>query len=82
MGCGQLQALAAAPPGKKVPVPTEYEAGWAEEPVWTFWKRQKIRLLLPGIEPLRKLVTTPTTLSQLAQISILSLPYICVCYKM
>ena len=23
------------------PVPTEYEAGWATEPVWTFWKIEK-----------------------------------------
>jgi hypothetical protein len=34
---GQLNAPAALPLG----VPTVYEAGWAPEPVWTLWCREK-----------------------------------------
>jgi len=29
-----------APPKKKIPVTTEYEAAWAPEPVWTFWGKE------------------------------------------
>jgi hypothetical protein len=32
MGCQTLSLT---------PVPIQYEAGWAPEPVWTFWKREK-----------------------------------------
>jgi hypothetical protein len=38
---GQLQAPAALPPGKEPPVPFGEEAGWAPEPVWTQWWREK-----------------------------------------
>jgi hypothetical protein len=37
---GQLHALAALLPGKEPMVPTEQEAGWAPEPVWT-WCEEK-----------------------------------------
>ena len=33
--------LATLLPVKKAPVPIEQEVGWAPEPVWTFWRRQK-----------------------------------------
>jgi len=38
---GQPHATAALPPGKEPPVPIGYEAGWALEPVWTRWRREK-----------------------------------------
>jgi hypothetical protein len=38
---GQLHALAASTPGVKPPVLIEYEAGWAPEPIWTLWEREK-----------------------------------------
>jgi hypothetical protein len=38
---GQLHAPAALPPGKEPLVPTELEAGWAPEPFWTRWWREK-----------------------------------------
>jgi hypothetical protein len=38
---GQLHAPAALPPGKEPPVPILWEAGWAPEPVWTLWRKQK-----------------------------------------
>jgi hypothetical protein len=28
-------------PGNEPPVPTGWEAGWATEPVWTLWRREK-----------------------------------------
>jgi hypothetical protein len=34
---GQLQAPAALPPGKELPIPTGQEAGLAAEPLWTRW---------------------------------------------
>jgi len=30
---GQLNAATAFPPGKELPIPIQYEAGWAPEPV-------------------------------------------------
>jgi hypothetical protein len=47
---GQRYAPAALPPGKRPPVPTVQEAGWASEPVWT-QRLEKNNLPLPGIEP-------------------------------
>jgi hypothetical protein len=38
---GQLHASIALPPGKKPLVPTRWEAGWAIEPVWMLWSREK-----------------------------------------
>jgi len=40
MNC-QPQASVALPPGKQSPVPTEYGAGWASDPVSTFWSKEK-----------------------------------------
>jgi hypothetical protein len=38
---GQLHAPAALTPGQEPPAPNVYEAGWAPEPVWTLWRREK-----------------------------------------
>jgi hypothetical protein len=38
---GQLHALAALILGKKPPVPIVQEDGWASEPVWMLWNREK-----------------------------------------
>jgi hypothetical protein len=41
MNC-QLHAPSALPLGKKSLVPIEQESGWAPEPVWTRWWREKV----------------------------------------
>jgi hypothetical protein len=38
---GQLHAPAALLPEEEPPVPIGYEAGWAPEPIWTRWWREK-----------------------------------------
>jgi hypothetical protein len=38
---GQLHVPASLPPGKEPLVPIGYEVGWAPEPVWTQWGREK-----------------------------------------
>lgn len=38
---GQLHALPAILQKKEPKVPTEYEAGWTPESVWTLWKKEK-----------------------------------------
>jgi hypothetical protein len=38
-------------PLERTPVPIEWEAGWASNAVWTFWRR-KCLLPLPGFKPL------------------------------
>jgi len=38
---GQFHAPAALPPEKEPLVPIGCEAGWAAEPVWTRWWREK-----------------------------------------
>jgi hypothetical protein len=38
---GQLHIPAALPPGKELPVPIREEAGWALEPVWMLWRKEK-----------------------------------------
>jgi hypothetical protein len=38
LGGGEWSAL---PPGKELPVPIGWEAGWAPEPAWTRWGREK-----------------------------------------
>jgi len=35
---------------ERTPIRIEYEAVWAPEPVWTFWRKINPRSL-PGIEP-------------------------------
>jgi hypothetical protein len=37
---GQFHSLAALPPGEEPLVPTEKEAGWTQELVWTQWWRE------------------------------------------
>jgi hypothetical protein len=44
----------ASPPSKQPPVPTRQEAGWAPEPVWMLWCRDKS--LVPAVQT----VSTPT----------------------
>jgi hypothetical protein len=38
---GQLHAMDALPWWKMPLVPIEYEAEWAQKPVWTFYRKQK-----------------------------------------
>jgi hypothetical protein len=38
---GQLHTSADLPPGKELPLPIDYEAVWAPEPVWTTWREEK-----------------------------------------
>jgi len=38
---GQLCSLAALSSGNEPPLRTVQEAGWAPEPVWTRWRREK-----------------------------------------
>jgi len=39
---GQFHDPAALPSKKQSLVPLGYEAGWAPEPVWTRWRREKL----------------------------------------
>jgi hypothetical protein len=41
----ELRARATVYPGERNPVPINYEAHWALEPVWTFWRRVKSLVL-------------------------------------
>lgn len=45
--CGQPHAAAPSPPGKDLPVPTKYEAGWGPKSSG----EEKIFLPLLGFEP-------------------------------
>jgi len=45
---GQLHAPAALLSGKKPPVPIEQEAGWAPQPAWKRWRREKHPLPAPA----------------------------------
>jgi hypothetical protein len=40
---------------KDLPIPIPYEAGWASEPIWTLWRREKIPApagnLTPVVQP-------------------------------
>jgi hypothetical protein len=38
---GKFNALVALLLGKEALIPFEQEVGWAPEPVWMFWKREK-----------------------------------------
>jgi hypothetical protein len=44
---GHLHAQVALPTGKELPVPIGYETGWAPEPIWTLWNKEK-SLASPG----------------------------------
>jgi hypothetical protein len=59
---GQLHAPAALPPGKEHLVPIGYGAGWAPEPVWTLWWREKFPApggtRTPIIQPVAQRYTT------------------------
>jgi hypothetical protein len=37
---GQLHAPVALSQGEESTVPTEHEAGWVPEPVWTRWRKE------------------------------------------
>ena len=49
---------------EKIPVRTEYEAGWALEPVWAVWRRENLVPCETGAldYPARSLVTVLTEL--------------------
>jgi hypothetical protein len=38
---GQLHVLTVLLSGKEPPISIVEEAGWAPEPVWTLWRREK-----------------------------------------
>jgi hypothetical protein len=60
---GQLQAPAALLSGTQSTASIVQEAGWAPEPVWTFWRKENLFSLL-GL-PARSLVAIPTGLFRL-----------------
>jgi hypothetical protein len=37
----QLHSPTALSPEKESPIPIRWDAGWAPDPVWTLWKREK-----------------------------------------
>ena len=55
-------------PQERTPVPTEQEADWAPEPIWTFCRTEKslasIKIRTPGL-PFHSPVVVPTTLLRL-----------------
>jgi hypothetical protein len=58
---GQLHAPAALPLGKEPLVPIGQEAGWAPEPFWTRWFREKFPAptgnLTPIVQPVAQRYT-------------------------
>jgi len=44
---GHPHAPAASSPVKEPPIPTGYKAGWAQEPVWIRWRRNRKTLPCP-----------------------------------
>lgn len=58
----QLHASAMLRLGKEAPVPVEYEAGWAPEPGFTLWRRDKFvpsresNHNYPNVQPLGPLI--------------------------
>jgi hypothetical protein len=58
---GHLHSLVALPPGKGPSVPTVQEAGWAPEPVWKLWRREKSLALagnqIPAVHPVARRYT-------------------------
>jgi hypothetical protein len=65
---GQLHAQATLSPEKQPPVPMGYEAGWAPEPVWTTWRREKscpYRYSKSDPSAVQQPIAIPTELSRL-----------------
>jgi hypothetical protein len=54
------------PLGKAIPVRIELDAGWAPEPIWTLWRRDKTRSNQPYVQPVSCSISLRTTLSRLA----------------
>jgi hypothetical protein len=53
--CAQFHSPAALSPGKEPPVPIAQEAGWAQDPVWTPWRREKS--LAPAVQSVARRYT-------------------------
>jgi hypothetical protein len=54
---GKLHAPTASSPGKPLPVPKRYEAGWAPEHVSTLWRRENltpVRIPTPDVQPVAR----------------------------
>jgi hypothetical protein len=64
---GQLHASAARPRRKEPLILTEYEAGWAPEPVWALWRREKYPTHVENWTPANQPVAIPTGLSRLSE---------------
>jgi hypothetical protein len=46
---GHFYTLVTLPTGNNL-VPTEQEAGWAQQPIWIFWRGEKKFLVPAGIQ--------------------------------
>jgi hypothetical protein len=55
-----LHVSAALPSGMGPPVPIILEAGWASEPVWTLWSREKALVYAGNQTPAIQPVAIPT----------------------
>jgi hypothetical protein len=62
---GQLQVSDVLPPGKELPVPTEWEDGGIPEYVRTFWRKKYVFSTGKGTKILRVAVTVRIALSRL-----------------
>jgi hypothetical protein len=74
---GQLHASAALPLVKEPPVAIGEEAGWAPEPVWELWRREKSLASVVNQTPAVQPAAKPTELSmQLLKFQNLFMSYI------
>jgi hypothetical protein len=64
---GELHALAALSPGKEPLITFGYEAGWAPEPAWTLWSREKYLVSAGKLTPAFQPVPILTELSLLTK---------------